>query len=288
MIIPNPTSRPDRATPGVPLRGLTFLNTREAGQAQALTRPLKRLGARVIERPTIAFAPPDSWLPFDEALARLRPGQWVVFTSAAAARFAMERLERLGRDAAALAGARIAAVGAGTAEALGRHGLQVALVPERYQAEGLLEALVPLLRPGEPVWHPRAEEARVVLEESLRNAGAELVVTPVYRTIVPPEGLGPVLRALRGGEIDWICFTSASSVRHFAEMLPADAGAAARAGPPSGPRIACLGQITAGAAREIGFAVDVVPERQDIPGLVEAIVAAVREGGRPGRLASPA
>jgi uroporphyrinogen III methyltransferase/synthase len=173
---------------------------------------------------------------------------------------------------------RIAVVGAGTAEALAGHGLRPALVPERFQAEGLLAALVPLLKPGEAVWHPRAEEARPVMEEGLSAAGAALAITPAYRAIAPPEGLGPVPEALRREAIGWICFTSASTVRHFLAMLPADARVAAL----KGPRIACLGAITAQAAREAGFAVAVVPERQDIPGLVEAIAAATREGARPG------
>ena len=264
-----------QAMAGAPLRGLTFLNTREAGAARALSEPLERLGARVIERPTIAFAPPASWAPFDEALALLRPGQWVIFTSANAVRCALERIAALGRAPAVLAGARIACVGGGTAEALGPHGLAPALLPGdpgRFQQEGLLEALVPVLRPGDPVWHPRAEEARDALEAGLRAAGAEVRVTPVYRTMLPPEGLGPVAAQLERGEIDWICFTSASTVRNLLTLLREEARPAVL----RGPRIACLGRITAEAAREAGFSVAALPQRQTLAGLVEAIVAAVR------------
>jgi len=254
-----------------PLRGLSVLNTREAGAARALSDPLERLGARVIACPTIAFAPPESWRDFDLAWDRLARGQWIVLTSATALRFVAERLAQRGRDLAPLRAMRIAAVGAGTAEALGQYGLEAALVPERFQAEGLLEALVPRLRPGEPLWYPRAEDARPVLEEGLRAAGAGVTATVAYRT-VPAEGLGNALGALRRGAIDWICFTSASTVRHFWEALPE----ADRAAVLNGPKVACIGRITAQAAEALGFRVSALPERQDIPGLVEAIVRAVR------------
>lgn len=267
-------ARPEKPTPEAPLRGLTILNTREASAAPALTEPLERLGARVVERPAIAFAPPESWVPFDEALAALAPGQWVIFTSATAVRFAMERLAALGRGPDALAAARLACVGAGTAESLAPQGLAAALVPERFQQEELLAALAPWLAPGEPVWYPRAEEARPVLEEGLAARGARVRVTPVYRTVAPPGGPGPVPELLLGGELDWICFTSASTVRNFLAMLPPPARAAALAG----PRIACLGRITAEAAREAGFSVAALPERQNLQGLIEAIVAAVQGG----------
>ncbi len=101
-----------------PLSGLTFLNTREAAAAPELTTLLRVQGATVVERPMLAFAPPESWAPFDAQLKRLRPGDWVAFTSATAVRFAVERMNARGGGTVALEGARLAAVGAGTAAAL--------------------------------------------------------------------------------------------------------------------------------------------------------------------------
>ena len=256
-----------------PLLGLTFWNTREAFAAPALTTRLTGLGGRVIERPTIAHLPPVSWAPFDEALARLTPDTWIVFTSATAVRFAAERIEVLGAAAAAgLARASIAAVGQGTEEALLAQGLPVAIVPPTYQQEGLLEALRPHLEPGQPVWLPRAEDARPVLEEGLASAGADVRVTPVYRTVVPAGGLGAALDALLTGKLDWILFTSSSTVTNLFSMLPhQNAQRALR----NGPAIACLGSITAETARGLGLTVTVVPQRQHLDGLVAALVAHV-------------
>lgn len=257
-----------------PLAGLTFLNTREAGAAPALTGLLEAAGGAVIERPTIAFVPPADWGPFDRALDALVAGQWVIFSSATAVRFTLMRLEALGRGPQALAGARLAAVGPATAEALRAAGLAPALVPERFQAEHLLAALGPHLQQGERVWQPRAEHARPVLERGLAEAGVDLVVTPVYRSVVPSGGLGPALDALRAGRIDWLVFTSGSTARHLLEMVPAaDRQAVFR------PQVACLGRAAAAAAEDAGFRVAVVPERQDLEGLVATIAAHVAAGG---------
>jgi len=270
----SPKDRAAADTAAQPLHGLTFLNTRDASSAAALTTALERLGARVIERPTIAFAPPTVWTDFDRAAAALRGGQWAIFTSATAVRFALARFAETGRGAASLAACRLAAVGPGTAGALARQGLTPALLPERFQGEGLLEALRPRLQPGEPVWHPRAEEAREALDDGLRAAGVALTVSPCYRTVTPAEGLGPVPDLLRARQIDWLCFTSASTVRNFFALLEPELREAAR----NGPRIACLGAITAETARERGLRVDALPEQQDLAGLARAIVEAVRQG----------
>ena len=115
------------ATPATPrpaadertqLRGLTFFNPREAGDAAPLTQALMAYGAKVIERPMIAFVPPASWEAFDKRLARLSPQDWIAFTSATAVRFTLRRLQMLRRNPDDLAVARIAAVGKGTAAAI--------------------------------------------------------------------------------------------------------------------------------------------------------------------------
>jgi uroporphyrinogen III methyltransferase/synthase len=259
-----------------PLRGLTFLNPRAADDAADLTQALTRLGAEVIEQPTIAFAPPESWQPFDARLRELSSRDWIVFTSATAVRFVRTRLGDLGRAPRDLATARIAAVGVATAAALEAEGLPVAAVPETFQAEGLLEALLPRLRPGDRLWLPRAEQGRETLPAGLRRAGYEVAVTPVYRTVMPAGGLGAALDALRLGRLDWLVFTSPSTVGNFVCMLPPDVQPPALGTGARAPRVACLGEVTASRARELGFRIAALPSRQDLPGLVAAIVKAVQ------------
>jgi len=261
----------------LPLAGLAVLNLRAAEDAPALTQALAALGARVIEWPVIAFAAPQSWAPFDERFARLEAGDWIAFTSATALRFTLLRLGQLGQDRHALGQARFAAIGRGTARALAEAGLPVHLTPpQQFQAEGLRDALLAALRPGEPVWLPRAEQGREALVEGLAQAGHRVCVTPVYRTLPAQAGLGPVAELLERGAVDWIVFTSAAMVTHFVALLPPGGRAWL-----SRARIACLGRVTAQAAEQEGLRVAVVPARQDLAGLVEALAEAATAARAP-------
>jgi len=263
--MPLPSSRP-----AAPFAGLTFLNTREANAAEALTAELTARGARVIACPTIAFAPPASWGPFDARLAELAPGDWLAFTSATAVSAFANRLRELGPRVALPDGVCVAAVGTATAQAVTDAGLPVHLVPEQFQGEGLLAALTARLAPGARVWLPRAEAARETLVEGLRAAGIGVDVTPVYRTVAPERLPREALAALAAGEVDWLLFTSPSTVRNFLALLP---GSRADLLAPGRPRVACLGAVTAQAAEAAGLTVSVVPERQDLPGLLAALEA---------------
>lgn len=258
--------------PSTPLRGLTFLNTRDARSAPALTRLLAENGAEVVECPTIEFIPPRSWKPFDTRLECISSDDWIVFTSATAVRATLERLWDLNRPPGTLGQARIAVIGEGTASAVHAEKLNVDLMPGISQQEALLAALLSRLERRDKVWIPRAQEAREVLVNGLRKGGTEVVVTPVYRTAVPKDGLQAALGPLKSGGIDWLLFTSTSTVNHFFELLDADSRAQLAQ---RWPQVACLGAVTAEAARRKGLPVAVVPSRQDIQGMVDAILGAI-------------
>ena len=95
-----------------------------------------------------------------------------------------DRLAAAGRDARALAGARVAAIGPGTAGALREHGVIADVVPERFVAEGLVEALADV--PVRRALVARAAEARDVLPDALRERGAEVDVVALYETVAEP------------------------------------------------------------------------------------------------------
>lgn len=263
-------------TPPLPLSGLTLLNSREASDAQSLSTRLQDLGAEVFEYPLLEFTEPVSWDPFDEAWRGLTPGTWVVFTSATAVKRALERIAGLHGDPARLGQQRLAAVGTRTAAALEQRGYRLSVVPEGpFQAEGLLDALKPHLAPGERIWIPRAESAREHLITELQAWGCEVIVTPVYRTVIPPCDPVKLRDPLMRGGIDWLIFTSSSSVDHFFQVLGEES--TARLAARGWPRVACLGAVTAQTAKEHGLPVAAQPKRQDLDSLVSALVTVVLE-----------
>ena len=124
----------DRASAG-PLAGATVAVTRARAQASELASRLRRLGAEVLETPSIRIEPLDAVLP------ALGGFDLVCVTSPNGARLLFERLADRGEDARALAGIRVAAIGPGHRRALREHGVIADVVPERSVAEALVEAL---------------------------------------------------------------------------------------------------------------------------------------------------
>jgi uroporphyrinogen III methyltransferase/synthase len=184
-------------------------------------------------------------------------------TSANGADLMMALLAEEDYDARALAGVTIAAIGPGTAAALAGFGLTSDVVPPRAIAESLAESLIAEGVEGKRVLIARASEARDVLPQALRDAGADVVVLPLYDTV--REHIDEHSRE-RLAEADYVTFTSSSTVRYLLESI----GGAERF--PRGARVVSIGPITSETAREHGLEVHVEAQRHDVDGLLDALL----------------
>jgi len=259
-----------------PLRGLTIVLTRERRKADSLAGAFERLGASVVACPTIEIADPEDPTELARIAGRLEEFHWIVFTSANGVERAFDQLTAAGLDAQQFGRLRIAAVGPATAEAARLRGLHVDVVPEAYVAESLFEALgtVGPLH-GSRILLARASIARDVLPDALRNAGALVEVVDVYRTITPEGAAGSVSDLLEADLDPLITFTSSSTAEKFAALSGGR--------PITGIRAACIGPVTAAAARACGFSVVAVASSHTTAGLVESVVRwATAEGGHGG------
>jgi uroporphyrinogen III methyltransferase/synthase len=253
---------------GLPLAGRSVIVTRSADQATGLIEPLEALGAEVLLMPVIAVSDPEDWGPVDRAVHVLDTYDWIVLTSANGVDWFDERLRRLGRTLAATE-ARFAAVGTTTAARLRERGVEPALVPEHFHAEGLVEAFRALHAPaGMRVLVPRAAEAREVLPDELRALGFEVDVVPVYRlvTAMPPPD---VIERLRAGGVNAVTFASGGTVRRFVDVLrgagldPQEALA--------GVTVASIGPVTTQALHAFGIGADVEAREAGAAALAEAL-----------------
>jgi uroporphyrinogen III methyltransferase/synthase len=239
-----------------PLAGRTVADTRARAQASGLAARLRALGAEVLETPAIRVVALDG-PPLDPSGYDL-----VCVTSPNGARLLFERLAAGGRDARALHGARVAAIGPGTARALREHGVIADVVPERFVAEALVEALA-----GVPVCRAliaRARVARDVLPDALRARGAEVDVLELYETVAEPLP-EDTLSAARSA--DYVTFTSSSTVRFFLDATGGPDAVGERT------KLVSIGPVTSATLREHGLEPHVEAERHDVDGLVEALVA---------------
>lgn len=253
-----------------PLLGRRIVVTRPRQQSGEFARQLEAQGAEVLVVPTIAIVAAPDAARFDAAVAASSGYDWIIFTSANGVRAFFDRFAAQRRDVRTLAAARIAAIGPETAAELERRMLHPAVVPSEFRAEGLLDALGADDVRGRRILLPRAAGARTILPETLAARGAHVDEVVAYEAVVPPDADVDGLRAaIASGTIDAITFTSSSTVRNFATLLGADGVRALAA---SRTAIACIGPITADAARECGLAVTICPTSYTTPALAAALV----------------
>jgi uroporphyrinogen III methyltransferase / synthase len=242
----------------LPLFGRRIVVTRARHQAAQLADRLERSAAEVIEFPTIEI----------EALAiapsvfdAMPDKDWLVFTSVNGVEIFFEQMRAARRDLRELAGVRLAAIGPATREAVERNGLLVEQQPAEYRAEALLEALGDVA--GKRILIARAEVAREILPDTLRERGADVEVLPVYRTSVPDSAPSALPE-----DFDLVTFTSSSTVTGFDKLTGGRAKQTL-----AGKVVAAIGPITAATLATLGIPVDVMPREYTIDALASEIEA---------------
>jgi uroporphyrinogen III methyltransferase/synthase len=255
-----------------PMFGHRILVTREHSTG---FEPLEELGAEIIEFPTIEIVPPDDYDGLDAAIAEIHSYTWIIFTSANGVRYFLRRFFEKERDIRDLKGIKLCAIGTKTAGEIKKYGMQVDLVPEEFRAEGLIEefkkvgdqqSAVSALK-GMKFLLPRAEVAREVFPEKVRELGGEIDVPVAYRAIKPELHEKRLKRFLKEGRITVATFTSAATFNNFVELIGRDAFELLK-----GVSIAVIGPVTAKAIEKAGLKVDIMPKESTIEAMVQEII----------------
>lgn len=248
-----------------PLFGKRVLVTRAAGDAVDFASKLWESGAEPVLAPTIAIGAPDDVEPARAAIAALATYAWVVFTSQHGVDAAFAALATSGGDARRFGSAKVAAIGPKTAQRLLAHGVRADFVPPKFVAEDVATGLLEHASRGDRVLLYGAQEMRDVIATTLHDAGRVVDVVAGYKTAHVHD---PAI-AEAAARCDIWTFTSASTIASFLENVP---DAATRA---QDKIVACIGPITAAAARDAGLRVDIVPDDYTVDGLLEALEATV-------------
>jgi uroporphyrinogen III methyltransferase/synthase len=247
-----------------PLFGKRVLVTRARESADEFADKLWERGAEPVLAPTIAIGPPDDPAPAREALTHLDAYAWVVFTSQNGVEACFDGLGANGGDARRFGRAKVAAIGPKTAARLVAHGVRPDFVPAEFVAERVASGLLERTQSGDRILIFGAQEMRDVLARTLAEQGRAVDAVAAYKTTHVEDAS---LAALAETTDVWT-FTSASTVESFVENVPG-AGDLAQT-----KIVACIGPVTAEAARRHGISVDVVPGEYTVDGLILALDAA--------------
>ena len=253
----------------LPLAGYKVLLTRPRDLISSTAQKLRAQGAEVLELPAIRTEAIEDNEALRRAWKQMNQYQWLVFTSPTGVKIFFEQMKKECFDIRALGSVKIAAIGEGTKKALRERGLFVDLMPEIYDGENLARALAAQLSGKEKILIPRAEAGNPELVKILEEAGACVDDMPTYRTCYESQDIIDEAAEFEKGKIDCAVFTSASTVRGFAEAVKGlDFGKV---------KAACIGKQTRAEAEKYGMQTWMA-EKATMDSLVQLVIDMKNEG----------
>ena len=249
-----------------PLFGRGIVITRPEKQADDLAQLLIKEGANPLHFSTIKIVPPPDWRDLDAAIKKLEDYDWLIFTSANGVAYFFERLLANKKDIRDLKGVKICCIGPATAQQVEGKGIRVDLVPKKFISEGILQSFSGKKLKGKKILIARAAKARDVLPEGLKKLGAQIDVVTAYETVRSGKKKNELKELFKENQVDVITFTSSSTVNNFVKITGRNFSL------PEDVKIACIGPVTAAAAKKAGFAVDIHQEEYTMEGLVGALI----------------
>ena len=246
----------------LPLYGVKIIVTRP-GDRNTLSSKLRELGADVIDFPCIKTKPLT--LP-DSLFENLTTYDWITFTSPVGADIFFDELKKRKIDIRMLCGVKIAAVGNKTALVFENRGINIDYIPDNYNARELGAGL-PC---NNSVLLFRAKDATPELPAALTARGFTVNDVPVYETIRESVTSEKIKKDLECGRIDFVTFTSASTVQGFS------AATADLTFDRSRFIAVCIGEETATEARKHSYQV-VISKQSTIESMIEEIIEDSKE-----------
>ena len=243
-----------------PLFGKNIIVTRPKERIGSLSDKLRKKGAHVIECPCISLESLMNKQLAEEVRSEIKQSNIVVFTSPSGVRAVIQGLMSIGADARTFGGTKLAAIGSATAGELSKYGLCADYVPENYSGEDLGKLLVKSCTENERLLLLRAEESNKGLNRIIEAAGLHCRELAVYRT--KENSTVDLTEEINSGKIDYVTFTSASTVRGFMKgHKNADTDKFCGV---------CIGSSTAAEAELYGIKY-IISERAELDSLVKAI-----------------
>lgn len=248
-----------------PLFGKKVLVTRAQPQNSRLSQKIYELGGTPIEFPVIQIKDLSQEERICQEIKKVNQYNYVIFTSQNGVKIFFDRLFSLGLDVRQLGNSTIVAIGKATAREIEKYYLHADIIPKDYIAEGIYDRLKDQLQSGDKILIPRAKESRSFLVDKLSKL-CKVQELKIYETILGEgiESKEEIRRLLEKREIDYITFTSSSTVKNLvkivgdSEML-------------KGVKLMSIGPITSKTIKDFGLKVYKQAKDYDIAGLLKIL-----------------
>ncbi|MFA5240533.1 MAG: uroporphyrinogen-III C-methyltransferase, partial [Phycisphaerae bacterium] len=251
---------------GKPLFGKTIVITRDAESNVDFAAKIIAKGRNPVEFAIIKIEPLTQTNIFLQTLTKFSEYDWFIFTSANGVAVFFDALGKLGKDARVFASAKIAAIGSETAAKLQQFAIKADFTPSVFTSKELGKQLIASANlKGKKVLLLRSELASNELGEILSIAGAEVDNVPIYTAVTVKNKCDSLIEKIKNGEIDWLTFTSPSTVNAFFEQIPVELVKS------SGVKIASIGPVTSEQLKILGLEVDAEAAEHTADGLLAAI-----------------
>jgi uroporphyrinogen-III synthase len=207
------------------------------------------------------------------------PVNWLVFMSPTGVDALFDMLKSHSSVLPSASGQiRIMAVGPKTSTALGRHGVQDVVVPEKYSSVGIANHLSKFDMKGQRVVLVRSSAADERLAAALTSKGATVETITIYQSLVPTnrESVMDFLALLEKGRFQAVLFTSAASASNLFSIAEREIPVSQLLHFMRSPLIGAIGPATAERLRQLGID-PTIPERYLVEDAIGELVRKCEE-----------
>ncbi|WP_226667165.1 uroporphyrinogen-III synthase [Metabacillus litoralis] len=203
-----------------PLQGKRVLITRAKSQVEGFIKKIEESGGVAISAPLLQIeANDENEVDISQTLDNIKDYDCIVFTSANGVTFFKGYLDKFDMSYDQLSHLTAASVGRKTSEQMKKIGLSVSIVPEEFVAEKLAESLSTNLPNSSNILVIRGNLARPTLVSELTRKGFKVTDLVVYKTLHNETEAHKLQHFLSNDELDYITFTSSSTVDSFMKVL---------------------------------------------------------------------
>ena len=214
------------------------------------------------------IVPPADWGKFDSVLSHPEKIDFIIFTSVYSVEMFSKRCRELGASLN-YNRTKVVAVGSKTSSQCHKNNIYVSIVPEKFSAEGVVEALSKYNIKNKIVFIPRSAIGREELPKGLKDLGAVIKAVPVYNISMPTgDKLQNSLDVLYSAKVDLFIFTSPSTFENFLQIADI-----------KNPYqyfakfdVAAIGPTTKDAIESKKVRVNILPKEYTINGLIKKII----------------